>query len=142
MWRMISSEEALTPGNRLGRMGITSRAPAELRNDNQEKARQSACILEYWGDEPVRYLMLEGGYERVCESGEVMRGPGHVPCAIQEEPNPGPGSDVKVGCGTTVGEDVVSELERALMKRWRAREAATLAARAVAEAEGSEPAAA
>ena len=45
-----------------------------------------------------------------------MQGTGYVPCAAQEEPNPGPGGDVRDSRGATVGEHVIRELERPLME--------------------------
>ena len=45
-----------------------------------------------------------------------MRVPGYVPSAVPREPDPGPGGDVRVNCGATVGKYVIRELERALME--------------------------
>ena len=121
-------------------MGPRREASGNFAMVSEKKQRCLHAPWGNWGGQPVRDLMLEGGYERGREGGEIVRGPGHVPCAVQKEPHPGPSSDVRVSWGAAVGEHVVGELDRVLMKLMESPDAA-LAARTAAEAEGSEPAA-
>ena len=68
-----------------------------------------------WGGEPMAELVLEGWNEGAREGGKVVGGPGDVPRAIQEKPQPRPCGDVGLGCSAG-GEHGVSQLESALMK--------------------------